>query len=112
MKHLLEQWRNIRTDFNNKSAAIASEYARMRGISGVLVNSGFYIAYGWTLTKTIAGNISVGDFTMYTGAFSQAQQLLPAILENIARIYESNLYVSQYFDFSQSQTRSNQYSSS
>ena len=97
--HLLGQWRNIRTDFNSKSAAIASEYARMRGLSGILVNSGFYLAYGWTLIKTIAGNISVGDFTMYTGAFSQAQQLLPAILENIARIYESNLYVSQYFDF-------------
>ena len=98
-RHLLGQWRDIRTDFNHKSAAIASEYARMRGLSGVLVNSGFYLAYGWTLIKTIAGQISVGDFTMYTGAFSQAQQVLPSILENIARIYESNLYVSQYFDF-------------
>lgn len=98
-QHLLQQWRDIRTDFNQKSAAIASEYARMRGWSGILVNSGFYIAYGWTLVRTIAAEISVGDFTMYTGAFSQAQQLLPSILENIARIYESNLYVSQYFDF-------------
>ena len=98
-RHLLGEWQDIRVDFNNKSAAIASEYARMRGLSGILVNSGFYLAYGWTLIKTIAAEISVGDFTMYTGAFSQAQQLLPSILENIARIYESNLYVSQYFDF-------------
>ncbi|MEM6612328.1 MAG: ABC transporter ATP-binding protein [Cyanobacteria bacterium P01_C01_bin.72] len=97
--HLLGQWRDIRLDFNSKSAAIASEYTRMRGISGVLVNSGFYFAYGWTLIRAIAGQISVGDLTMYTGAFAQAQQLLPAILENVARIYESNLYVSQYFDF-------------
>ncbi|WP_199194149.1 ABC transporter ATP-binding protein [Pleurocapsa sp. CCALA 161] len=98
-KHLLGQWQDIRLDFNQKSAAIASEYTRMRGISGVLVDSGFYLAYIWTLIKTIAGQISVGDFTMYTGAFSQAQQVLPSILENIARVYESNLYVSQYFDF-------------
>ena len=98
-RHFLGQWSDIRTNFNNKSAAIASEYARMRGLSGVLVNSGFYIAYVWTLIRTIAGAITVGDFTMYTGAFSQAQQLLPSILENLARIYESNLYVSQYFDF-------------
>ena len=97
--HFLGQWRNIRTDFNGKSAKIAAEYARMRGTAGVLVSSGFYFAYGWTLVKAIAGQISVGDFTMYTGAFSQAQQVLPSILENIARIYESNLYVSQYFDF-------------
>ncbi|MBE9043541.1 ABC transporter ATP-binding protein [Pleurocapsales cyanobacterium LEGE 10410] len=98
-KHLLGQWSGIRTDFNRKSAAIAAEYARMRGLSGILVNSGFYLAYGWTLIKTIAGQITVGDFTMYTGAFSQAQQLLPSILENLAKIYESNLYVSQYFEF-------------
>ena len=98
-RHLLGQWQDIRTDFNHKSAAIAAEYARMRGISGILVNSGFYLAYGWTLIRTIAGQISVGDFTMYTGAFSQSQQLLPAIMENIAKVYESNLYVSQYFDF-------------
>ncbi|MEM7591691.1 MAG: ABC transporter ATP-binding protein [Cyanobacteria bacterium P01_A01_bin.83] len=98
-RHLLGQWREIRADFNHKSAAIASEYTRMRGLAGILVNSGFYLAYGWTLVKTIGGKISVGDFTMYTGAFSQAQQLLPAILENIAKIYESNLYVWQYFEF-------------
>lgn len=97
--HLLGQWRDIRTDFNHKSEAIAAEYTRMRGLAGILVNSGFYLAYAWTLIKTIAGEITVGDFTMYTGAFSQAQQVLPAILENIARVYESNLYVSQYFDF-------------
>lgn len=98
-KHLLGKWSGIRNDFNSKSAAIAFQYAKMRGLSGVLVNSGFYFAYGWTLVQAIAGNISVGDFTMYTGAFSQAQQVLPAILENIAKIYENNLYVSQYFEF-------------
>ncbi len=97
--HLLSQWIAIRQDFNRKSAAIASEYARMRGFSGIFVNTGFYIAYGWTLVQTINAKITVGDFTMYTGAFSQAQQLLPAILENLAKIYESNLYVSQYFEF-------------
>ena len=97
--HLLGKWLGIRRDFNSKSAAIAFEYAKMRGLSGVLVNGGFYLAYGWTLVQAIAGRISVGDFTMYTGAFSQAQQVLPAILENIARIYEHNLYVSQYFEF-------------
>lgn len=98
-KHLLGKWNEIRLDFNQKSAAIASEYAKMRGLSGILVNSGFYLAYGWTLVQTINAKISVGEFTMYTGAFSEAQQLLPAILENLAKIYESNLYVSQYFEF-------------
>ena len=97
--HLLQEWRGIRRDFNNKSAAIAQRYAKMRGVSGVVVNIGFYGAYGWTLVRAIAGQITVGEFTMYTGAFSQSQELLPSILQNIAQIYESNLYVSQFFEF-------------
>lgn len=104
-RHLLGQWQNIRTDFNAKSAAIAAEYTKMRGVAGVLVNLGFYFAYGWTLIQTIRGEISVGDFTMYTGAFSQAQQVFPNILENLAHVYEFNLYVSQYFEFLSLQPR-------
>lgn len=98
-KHFLAEWRYIRQDFNRKSARIAERYAKMRGVSGVFVSIGFYVAYGWTLIQTVRGQISVGDFTMYTGAFSQSQELLPAILQNIAQIYESNLYVSQFFEF-------------
>ena len=104
-RHLLGQWQNIRTDFNRKSAAIAAEYTKMRGIAGILVNLGFYIAYGWTIVQTIRGEISVGEFTMYTGAFSQAQQVFPSILENLAHVYEFNLYVSQYFEFLSLQPR-------
>ena len=66
-EYLLREWRKIRHDFNHKSAAIAERYAKMRGISGIVVNFGFYFAYGWTLVRTIGGQISVGDFTMYTG---------------------------------------------
>ena len=98
-EHLLGEWQTIRRDFNRKSAGIAQRYAKMRGLSGIMVNFGFYLAYGWTLVRTIQGEISVGNFTMYTGAFSQSQELLPNILQNIAQIYEFNLYVSQFFEF-------------
>lgn len=100
-RHLQHQWRDIRSDFNRKSANLARRYVMMRGTSGTLSNLGFYGAFVWILVQTVRGRITLGDFTMYTGAFTQAQSLLPSILETIAQIYEFNLYVSQYFEFLQ-----------
>lgn len=98
-RHLQHQWRLIREDFNRKSARLAKRYALMRGTSGSISNLGFYGTYIWILIQTVRGTITLGDFTMYTGAFTQAQNLLPSLLETIAQIYEFNLYVSQYFEF-------------
>ncbi|NEO27511.1 MAG: ABC transporter ATP-binding protein, partial [Kamptonema sp. SIO4C4] len=97
--YLQQQWQTIRTRFNRKSANLARQYATMRGVGGLISNVGFYAAYIWTLVQTVRGNISLGDFTMYTGAFTEAQNLIPGLLENLASVYESNLYVSQYFEF-------------
>ena len=97
--HLLNQWREIRTKFNQQSENLARKYATVRGGAGILANVGFYAAYGWTIARTVRGAITIGDFTMYTGAFGQAQSTLQAILQSIAQTYEYNLYVSQYFEF-------------
>ncbi|MDB9312608.1 ABC transporter ATP-binding protein [Spirulina sp. CS-785/01] len=97
--YLQQQWHTIRTRFNRKSANLARQHATMRGVGGLISNIGFYGAYIWTLVQTVRGQISLGDFTMYTGAFNEAQNLIPGLLENIASVYESNLYVSQYFEF-------------
>ena len=97
--HLLNQWGEIRTKFNQQSENLARKYATVRGGAGILANVGFYAAYGWTIARTVRGAITIGDFTMYTGAFGQAQSTLQAILQSIAQTDEYNLYVSQYFEF-------------
>ena len=97
--HLLNQWQEIRSKFNQQSENLARKYATVRGGAGILANVGFYAAYGWTIARTVRGAITIGDFTMYTGAFGQAQSTLQAILQSIAQTYEYNLYVSQYFEF-------------
>ncbi|MGK7902530.1 MAG: ABC transporter ATP-binding protein [Hormoscilla sp.] len=97
--YLLQQWRDIRTEFNQTSAALAGKYAAVRGGVGIVSNLGFYTAYIWAVVQAVMGAITLGDFTMYTGAFGQAQNLIPNILQNVANIYDTNLYVGQYFEF-------------
>jgi ATP-binding cassette subfamily B protein len=97
--HLLDQWRSIRTGFNQESADLAARQASVRFGIGLLANLGFYSAYTWVVVKTVRGIITLGDLTMYSGAFQQSQNVMQAMLLNIATIYDHNLYVSQYFEF-------------
>lgn len=98
-EYLVEQWQQIRREFNRQSANLVVKYASARGGAGVLSNVGFYGAYIWAIAQTVKGIITVGDFTMYAGAFQQCQNLIPSLLERIAALYEANLYVGQYFEF-------------
>ena len=98
-EYLVGQWQEIRREFNRQSRNLVIQYASARSGAGVLSNVGFYGAYIWAIAQTVRGMITVGDFTMYAGAFQQAQNLIPSLLERIAALYEANLYVGQYFEF-------------
>lgn len=97
--YILQRWQEIRRQFNRESEQLSRRHAAVSGGAEMITNFGFYGAYGWTIVKTVQGVISIGDFTLYTGAFQQSQSLLQSLLFNVAHIYEVNLYVSQYFEF-------------
>lgn len=98
-EYILNLWREIRQKFNNESASLSLKYMTISGGADAIANIGYYTAYGWAILKTVQGKISIGDFTMYTGAFQESQGILKNILQNISQIYEFNLHVSQYFEF-------------
>lgn len=97
--YLLGEWQEIRDRFNRELAEMAGQQAWLRFGVGLVASMGFYGAYAWVIIGTLGQRITVGDLTMYTGAFQQSQGLIQNILFNIALIYEFNLYVSQYFEF-------------
>jgi len=97
--YLLGQWGEIRDRFNRELAEMAGQQAWLRFIVGLMSSVGFYAAYAWVIVGTLRQRITVGDLTMYTGAFQQSQGLIQGILFSVALVYEYNLYVSQYFEF-------------
>ena len=98
-RHLVEQYRKIRAEFNRESRELAQQQARAKLSIDLLATVGFYGAYGMVLWQALQGRATVGDLTLYAGTFQQAQDLISTILLNIATVYEFNLYVSQYFEF-------------
>ena len=97
--YLVRQYRDIREEFNQESRKLAGRQSMAQFTLEVMSNTGFYGAYGLVLRQALLGTVTIGDLTLYVGAFQQAQSAIASILNSIAQIYEYNLYVSQYFEF-------------
>jgi len=66
---------------------------------GLLGTVAFYGAYGWIAWETIAGQITLGDMTMYLLVFKQGQSAVSASLSSIGGLYEDNLYLSTLYEY-------------
>ncbi|ESA33862.1 xenobiotic-transporting atpase [Leptolyngbya sp. Heron Island J] len=97
-EHMVEQYRTIRHEFNQESRRLAKQQSLAQLTIELLGGVGFYGAYGLVLWQTLQGVVTLGDLTLYSGAFQQAQGLIESILLSLATLYEYNLYVSQYFE--------------
>ncbi len=97
--YFLAQYREIRNLFNQESKLLALQQGLARFAIGIVASLGFYSAYALVIWQAVHRLITIGDLTMYAGAFQQAQNAIQGILQNVATIYEYNLYVSQYFEF-------------
>ncbi len=66
---------------------------------GLLSTAALYGAYGWIALSTVTRAITLGDMTMYLLVFKQGQAGFSAILTAIGGMYEDNLYLSNLYEF-------------
>jgi ATP-binding cassette subfamily B protein len=66
---------------------------------GLIASLAFYGAYVWVALSAIAGQISLGQMTMYLMVFKQGQSAVSAMLSSIGGMYEDNLYLSNLYGF-------------
>jgi len=97
--YLLAEWHKIRLEFNQESQQIARQQAIARIAANLLSKIGFYSTYAWIVIQTLRAEITIGSLSMYAGAFRQSQGAMQNMLEDLAKLYEVNLYVNQFFEF-------------
>ncbi|MEM9007010.1 MAG: ABC transporter ATP-binding protein [Cyanobacteria bacterium P01_F01_bin.86] len=97
--HLIAQWEQTFNHYKKDVERMARHQALGRFGVVAIPNLSFYAAYAWIIVRTVQGTITLGDFVMYSGAFSQAQTLLTGCAQNLANTYDANLYVAQFFEF-------------
>lgn len=75
-------------------------------VLGVISTLVFYGAYGWIVSDTIIGAITLGQMTMYLLLFKQGQSSVSASLTAISGMYEDNLYLSNLYEYLEQETPS------
>lgn len=66
---------------------------------GLVSTLAFYGAYVVIAFSAVAGEISIGEMTMYMGVFRAGQSAFSSILQSVGGAYEDTLYVSNLFTF-------------
>lgn len=90
---LLRRYQELFTQFYLEDRAIA-ERRTLAGLGwGLLSNLAYYGSYAWIVLRTVAGQITLGDMTMFLGIFRQSQNSIRGLLDSLNRLYESNLFL-------------------
>lgn len=66
---------------------------------GLLGTVALYGAFAWVVLATVAGQLSLGEMTMYMLVFKQGQSAVSASLTSINGMYEDHLYLSSLYEF-------------
>ena len=96
---LLQRYRDIFTKLYAEDRDLTLRRGFWGTALGALSTAAFYGAYFWIVLKTVTGDITLGDMTMYLLIFKQGQSAISSSLSSIGKMYEDNLYLSNLYDF-------------
>lgn len=97
--YFLNQLRALRQKFKRENLMLSRQQAIASLGGEVLSSAGYYLAYLFVILAVLSGRLTLGDMTLYAGAFGRSQTLFDGILTAIANIYEVLLFAHNLADF-------------
>ncbi len=100
--HLRDEYLMLLRKHNAEKRHVANTRARhslLTGTLGALIYAGVYL---FLIMATLRRELSVGDLTLFTGAFLQSQMHIGAVVTSIASMYQAGLFLSnleRFFSF-------------
>lgn len=89
----------LRTRFIQENIALARKQA-LAGFGGETLSTlGYYTAYLMVIVGVLGGALTIGDLTLYAGVFSRSQSLFERLLQSLAQVYETQLFVQNLMRF-------------
>ncbi|MCY1010743.1 ABC transporter ATP-binding protein [Nannocystis pusilla] len=95
----LRRYQQIFSDLYAEDRKLTLRRGFWSGALGLVATAAFYGAYMWIAMAAVAGEISLGEMTMYLLLFRQGQGAVSAILGAIGGMYEDNLYLSTLYEY-------------
>ena len=95
----LERYRTLGETFYREDRDLAVKRQGWGYVLSMLATGAFYACYGFMAIAAAAGQLTLGNMTLYVMAFRQGQNAFQSILAALGGMYEDNLYMSNLFKF-------------
>ena len=96
---LIDRFRQLSGRFYEDNKQLAIKRSLWGTAFSLLGSLGYYGAYVFIISKTIAGKLSIGDLTFLAGSFRQLRSLLEGILSRFTAVSQGAIYLKDFFDF-------------
>lgn len=96
---LLDRYRDISNRLLNAEQSLARRREGWGLVFSLLGTLAFYGISAWVCLRTVAGELSLGEMTMYLLVFRQGQTAVAACLNAIGGMYEDNLYLNSLYEY-------------
>lgn len=97
--YLAERYHQLSDEIYAENKSLAIRRATVGSALNLISTGGYYGAYAVVLLKTLAGGISIGTFTLLTGAFSRSRTYIERLLAGFNDISEQALFLKDLFEF-------------
>jgi ATP-binding cassette subfamily B protein len=97
--YLADRYHRLSDDIYAENKSLAMRRATVGSALNLISTGGYYGAYAVVLLKTLAGGISIGTFTLLTGAFSRSRTYIERLLGGFNDISEQALFLKDLFEF-------------
>ena len=98
-EHFRVMYMNLRAILRREILGIAKRRATADLATGAVATLLIYGSLAFIAKQAFAGLITIGGMVMYFGAFQRGLGYLKGLLGSLAGLYESNLFLSNLFDF-------------
>jgi ATP-binding cassette, subfamily B, bacterial len=94
-----DRFRRLRSQIRREKVRLASRktLAEMIAMGGAICVS--FAMLGYLAMRTVHGLMSLGDLVMFYAAVQRGQILLRQVFNNVADLYEDNLFLANLYDF-------------
>jgi ATP-binding cassette, subfamily B, bacterial len=97
--YLSKHYDEVSADIFKENKALAIRRACIGSALNVISTGGYYGAYVVVLARTLAGALSLGNFTFLTGAFNRSRAYIEKILSGFNDISEQAVFLKDLFEF-------------
>ena len=97
----MRQYREIRAVVRKERLAIVFQRSALDLLSQAVALTAVFASLAYIANQALLGSITLGSMVMYFAAVQQGQSFLSSFMSNLAKLYESNLFLTNLHEFLQ-----------